>query len=68
MTDLRTLAEDVSWRGIYGPRAHVDLDAYGADARRLARQLGMVIQGHRAYLTERTPDLAEVWLAVQGAA
>lgn len=58
MTDL-LLAHDVSWRPLIGPRPWVQLELYGPRAEETARDLGMVIEGRMAYLTEATPDLAE---------
>lgn len=56
------LALDVSWRRVTGPQAIIRLSTYGPDARRTARKLGMEIVGPLAYITARTPDLAEATL------
>ena len=56
------LAEDVSWRSLRGPLATIRLAAYGRDARRTAKALGMVIDGDMAHITEHTPSLAEKML------
>ena len=63
-----SLILDASWCSPRAGKWRFDLRSYGANARRTARALGMVVRGGVAYLTDSTCDTAERILEARGIA
>jgi hypothetical protein len=63
-----SLILDASWRSPRAGKWRFDLRSYGLNARRTAKELGMVVRDRVAYLTDSSCDAAERILEARGIA